>query len=466
MIVYENGPGLRHYANLTPWKPEKIDENMGNHRQMIGLDASASRFQSVGDATSRRNLGLLIQLRWIAVIGQILTIAFVHNWLMIALPLDRMAIIIVLLVALNILSLLRLRRRDAITNTEMLVELLLDVTALTVQLYLSGGASNPFISLYLLQVILGAILIEAWSTWLVVAITAACFILLSFFNQPIDLPHQHGSEIFSLHIEGMFICFVLAACLLVLFITRINANLSARDIHLAEMRQQSAEEDHIVRMGLLASGAAHELSTPLSTLSVILNDWQRMPKLNNDPETSQEIVEMISQLDRCKAIVSGILLSSGEARAEGTVHTTLSHFLSVIIEEWRGLKQPASFEYVNLITSDKKIVSDLALRQVIFNVLDNAFEASQSWIGVSVGIQADLLVLSVRDAGPGFPQNLLDEFGKPYRTTKTRPGAGLGLFLVVSVIRKLGGSVFARNGDNGGACVTISLPVAALGSLG
>ena len=116
-------------------------------------------------------MALLIQLRWTAVIGQIGTIAFVDLWLGIALPLAPMAALICALVALNVASLFWVRHRAEINNRELLVALMLDVGALTGQLYLSGGASNPFTSLYLLQVTLGAILLDARSTWSLVALT-------------------------------------------------------------------------------------------------------------------------------------------------------------------------------------------------------------------------------------------------------------------------------------------------------
>ena len=105
-----------------------------------------------------------------------------------------------------------------------------------------------------------------------------------------------------------------ADMLIVVFMTRIARNLRDRDNGLAALRQQAAEEDHIVRMGLLASGAAHELGTPLASLSVILSDWRRMPALANDPELMEEIAEMQADVQRCKSIVTGILMSA--ARSE------------------------------------------------------------------------------------------------------------------------------------------------------
>ncbi|GLS20822.1 two-component sensor histidine kinase [Labrys miyagiensis] len=417
---------------------------------------------SIQDTTNKKNLYLLIQLRWLAVIGQVVTILFVDLVLGIPLPLIEMAVVIAFLVALNVVSLLRHRNQDAVSNTELFLELLLDVAALTVQLYLSGGASNPFIYLYLLQVIIGAVLLETWSIWTLLAITSACFIGLTTYNRPIALPRQTSSDLTNLQTQGLFICFVLAAILLVFFVTRIDRNLRARDAHLASLRQQSAEEDHIVRMGLLASGAAHELGTPLATLSVILSDWQRMPLFKADSEVTQELQEMRSQLDRCKAIVTGILMSSGEMRGEGTLRTSVNIFFDGLAEEWRAHRSPAWFDYENVFGADAAIVSDSALKQIVFNLFDNALEASASWVGVTLERRDDMIALQVRDAGPGFAKEMLDQFGKPYNSSKNRPGGGLGLFLVVNVVRKLGGTVTAGNEITGGARVELTLPLASL----
>jgi two-component system sensor histidine kinase RegB len=417
---------------------------------------------NIRDSAGQKNLFLLIQLRWLAVIGQVVTILIVSYWLGIELPLRELVTVVALLIALNAVSLLQHRMQGAVTNTVLFFQLLIDVGALTVQLYLSGGASNPFISLFLLQVILGAVLLETWSTWVIVAITSACFIWLTTTYRELGLPDLHAGNLLQLHIQGMFICFVLAASLLVLFITRINRNLRVRDAHLADLRQRSVEEDHIVRMGLLASGAAHELGTPLATVSVILNDWSRMPRFQKDMDIAQDIEEMQGQLDRCKTIVSGILMSSGEIRGEGTVRTSVNAFLDEAVAEWRVHRSPTELIYRNDFAPDAVIVSDPALKQVIYNVFDNALEASPNWIGVTVGRDNEALAVTVKDAGPGFAPDILAELGKPYRSSKNRPGSGLGLFLVVNVVRKLGGSVIARNEAAGGASVTVTLPLAAL----
>ena len=426
-------------------------------------DAGAGRGESLAcDTTNTKNLLLLIQLRWLAVGGQVATILFVHHVLGITLPVTQLSLVILFLAGLNIISLVRHIRQAEVTNAELFIELLLDVAALTIQLYLTGGASNPFISLYLLQVILATVLLEAWSVWLIVLITCGSFVWLTLAHRTIAIPHAHGTDLFNLHLQGMFICFVLAACLLAFFVMRIQRNLRTRDAHLADLRQRSVEEDHIVRMGLLASGAAHELGTPLATLSVILSDWERLPLVQSDGDLAQDVTDMQGQVERCKHIVSGILMSAGAARGEGTLHTTAAAFMDDLIAEWQASRTPQAFAYEQHIAPDANILPDAALKQVVFNVLDNALEASPGWVGMAVARTGADLVVTVRDTGPGFAPGMLNELGKPYRSTKARPGSGLGLFLVVNVVRKLGGTVSAANGETGGACVTIALPVASL----
>lgn len=188
---------------------------------------------------------------------------------------QEMGSVLALLAAVNIASFLRYQRSPAVSNRELFAQLLLDVTALSAQLYLSGGALNPFISLFLLQVIIGAVLLAGSYAWALVVVATGCFVALSVFYRPIDIPHDGELAIASLHVQGLFICFLLVAVLLTYLIIRINGNLAARDARVAELRRQAVEEDHIVRIGLLASGAAHELGTPLATLSVIMNDWRR-----------------------------------------------------------------------------------------------------------------------------------------------------------------------------------------------
>jgi len=426
---------------------------------LAAVKASAN---TITHAAGHKNMQQLIQLRWIAVIGQITTIAAASQLLDVQLPMPAMLNVLACLIAFNIASTLRWQENQFVSNNELLLALTVDVASLTAQLYLSGGATNPFVFLYLLHVILGAVLLEAWSTWTIVAVTGACIAWLALFSEPLRLPQDHERGILSLYVQGMLVCFILDAALLVVFISRITRNMRTTAARLAALHQRAAEEEHIIRMGLLASGAAHELGTPLATLAVILGDWKHMPEFKGNPVLLEEIAEMQTQLKRCKSIVSGILLSAGETRGESSAATTINTFLAEVVAEWRIGRPVVAFEFENRIAPDLPVVSDSTLKQMICNVLDNALEASPQWLRMEATREDDALVLQVTDAGPGFAEAMLAQFGKPYNSSKGRPGGGLGLFLVVNVARTLGGAVTASNLEQGGAMVRLTLPLSAI----
>jgi two-component system sensor histidine kinase RegB len=140
----------------------------------------------------------------------------------------------------------------------------------------------------------------------------------------------------------------------------------------------------------------------------------------------------------------------------------MHRFLDELVDEWRSTRTPAKVSYFNRFGDDLPIVSDSALKQTIANVLDNALEASPAWVGIEAMRDADDLKLVIEDSGPGFSAEMIEQVGKPYRSSKGRPGGGLGLFLVTNVLRTLGGRLVAANRAEGGASVTMTLPLAAL----
>jgi two-component system sensor histidine kinase RegB len=409
------------------------------------------------ETVAAENTRQLIQLRWIAVAGQTVAILFVHFALRVPLPIVEMLGIALLLAAANLLATLALPRHH-VRDGEVMLALLLDMGALTLQLYFSGGATNPFISLYLLQVVLGAILLGPASVAILAAATALSYALLSVRYVPLMLPPELAAGGIDLFAIGRWISFVMVAVLLVLFIVRISRNLRARDAHVADLRQHAAEEQGIVRMGLFASGAAHELGTPLGTLSVILADWRRMPAIARDPELALEVEEMLAEVQRCKGIVSDILHSAGQPRGEAMESLAAAAFLDATVAEWRLAHAQAALAYDPGGAEGAVIAAYPALRQAIWNLLDNAAEASPAGLSLEAAIEGEMLAIAVRDSGPGFAPGALAKVGTLYQSTKGA-GHGLGLFLAANTVRHLGGRLEVDNREGGGAEVRLLLPL-------
>ena len=411
------------------------------------------------EAAATENMRQLVQLRWIAALGQLITILAVDRILGVPLPLAPMLGVVALLALANLAGTLLLRRHR-VSNAEMMLALLLDMGALTAQLYLSGGATNPFVSLFLLQVVLGAILLEVWSVWVLVAVASLSYAGLAIGHRPLAYPPGLAAEIGDLYTLGAWINFALIGTLLGLFTTRISRNLRARDQYLADLRQHAAEEDGIVRMGLFASGAAHELGTPLASLSVILSDWRRMPELANDPELSAELDVMQTEVQRCKAIVTDILHSAGEPRSEAIESVGAQAFLDEVVAAWRPTHAAVHLDYTARDLGGAAVVAGASLRQALWNLLDNAAEAAGDEVALVATRGAEDLRIAVVDRGPGFSENQLATIGKPGQSRKGA-GHGLGLFLAANVARRLGGRLEAENRAGGGAEVRLILPLAA-----
>lgn len=410
----------------------------------------------------RRNMRLLIQLRWLAVGGQLATIAVATGSLGVELMLFPLLVAVGLLITVNLASRVLLRRDRVVTNFELTGALLVDVGALAWQLQHSGGLTNPFAMLFLMQVVLAAMLLTPRSAWMIFGSTLVALALLTLKPVPLQLPPRYVDDPLSLYLLGSFICFVVIASLLITLVMQISKNLRDRDEALAAERQRASEEDHIVRLGLLASGAAHELGTPLATMSVLIRDWQDLPVIKGDGELQQDLADMSIAVQRCKSIVSNVLMSAGEARGEATQWTTLRDFLHEVVDVSRAGRSATTVAFDDQLGEDVPIVSDLALRQVIANVVDNAAEVSPDWIGVTAYREGAIAVIEIADRGPGFSERMLRNFGKPYNSSKGRDGGGLGLFLLVNVLRKLGGEASVNNREEGGALVRIFLPIKAL----
>ena len=407
----------------------------------------------ITENTNRKNLLQLLWLRLIAAIGQVLVILVTNYFLEIALPLKQMFFVVVALSLVNFTSFLRYKSGKEIGNKTLFVELLFDVFALTAQLYLSGGISNPFISLFLLQVIISAILLQRSYACAIGAITVICYIFLSFHHQELHaLHHQMNGDFFSLHLQGMLISYIFAAILLLIFVTKIIKNLNERDRDIFALKQQSFEEEKLVKIALLTTSAAHELSTPLATISVILGDL----KIANLPnELLQEVELAETQISRCKKILSNILLSAKSERLEKARAVLAKEYFDSLVKEWSLIKNPKNLTYDFFGDFDKKIILDEALPQVFFNILDNALEESPDLVFLKVEALKNEIVATIKDRGRGFKKDILQKIGEANLTTKN--GNGLGLFLAISALRRIGGSLQVKNLEQG-AEVIIKFP--------
>ena len=409
------------------------------------------------------NLQRLLLLRSVMIAIEGVVLWFAVGRLQIDIAWHWMLAILLMLSFITAYTWLRARRGSRATDTEFFGQLIVDVVALTALLYLSGGSANPFVSLYLLPLVIAATMLPAGYAWATAAATGLCYALLFFFYVPLpafDRAHEHRG--FELHLFGMWLNFLISAVIICWFVVRMAEAIRKRDAQLAKQREEAMRNERIVALGTLAAGAAHELGTPLSTMAVLLGEMaQDHPQ---SPALMQDIGTLRTQVDACKQTITRMVAAAGQARAEGGNAQSIDVFLQETLEAWRLIRPAVTIaEQVQGAAPAPFIVTEQTLRQAIISLLNNAADASPQAVEVECEWDSESLRMEIRDRGPGVSREVRERAGYDFFSTKPAgQGNGIGLLLARATIERLGGHVDLAAREGGGATTSIQLPLAGL----
>lgn len=411
-------------------------------------------------APSSSNLRRILVLRGFLIGGLLLAGVLAIQWLELPLPLPPLLSVIGLLTLVNLLTWWRLRQPWPVADGEFFAQLLVDVLAITVLLYYAGGSTNPLVSYYLLPLVIAAITLPAAYTWSMAALTAACYTLLMFNYYPLMPRDGNFSTAIYMHLTGMWLTFVLSAFLIAFFVVRMANAVKARDQALAGAREETLRNERIVALGTLAAGAAHELGTPLATMAVVTTELQQ--EYANEPALVEDLRLLRQQVDNCKHILSDMLASAGQGRAEDAAAQPLDAYFASLLEKWQLVRPGVTVaaEWQGALPAPR-IAADQTLTQALLNLLNNAADASFDSVEVFGSWQDNELDLEIRDRGPGLAPDVQQRAGQPFFTTKGH-GFGIGLFLANATIERFGGKVLLLNREGGGAITRVSLPLTKL----
>lgn len=419
---------------------------------------------SIEETAGAYNLRRLLVFRSAVIACELLVMGLAVYKLGVKLPVHTMLSVIAVYSAFNLLVWLRIYKGILASANEFFLHLVIDVLALAALLYFAGGSSNPFVSLFLLPLVIVAATLPKHYVWAMAAVTLSCYTLLMVINVPLTQEmagqHQHSSQPssdFSLHVLGMWFSFLLGVGLILFFVVSMAEGLRQRDKKLAAAREKNLRDEHMVALGTLATGAAHELGTPLATMAVLTKEMEQ--EYRKQPELVDKIETLRSQVDRCKIILGQISASAGQLKAESGHKEDVKSYLHRSIAHWKEM-YPKTGISVSLSGSEPAptIVLDETLNQAIINVLNNAADASPDKIELNANWSNDELLLEVHDFGEGLGQTAMETLGKPFFTTK-KDGHGLGFYLAQAVVNRLGGEVTFGNHEKGGAFVHIRLPL-------
>ncbi len=395
----------------------------------------------------------LLALRWIAILGQLVALIVITQ--LFGFPLQALPALIVIGVsaALNIGLRLVYRANSFLSGRQAAVQLAFDLVQLSVLLFLTGGLTNPFAVLMLVPVTISATLLSSRSTMLLFGLAMACTTALGLWSWP--LPWAAGEQPFimpRIYRIGEWVAILVGMAVLTAYAWRVSAEARRRQQALVATQEALARAQKMSAVGSLAAAAAHELGSPLGTMTLIARDLQK--QLQNDPDFGDDITLLNEQLARCRDILAGI--SKQTVTEEHFRTATLDALLQEVARAYESDSKNIVF---NLADGSSAIEVERSpeLLHGLDNLIANAVRHARTIVRITASQPRGALCLTIEDDGPGFPAELLPHLGEPYVAPYgIKPhGLGLGIFISITLLERIGAKVTFRNPGTGGAGVDI-----------
>jgi len=441
------------HPNSARFKPLKCSLTQ---TKVNALTSLASLF-STDNLSRARYLRLLCWIRFIALVGQAASICFAKFQLQLQMDYSLLWMAMLGLVWLTLFSWHQSGQTKVVSESAYGMNLAMEIVGFSILIYLSGGATNPFVFYYLVPLSIGVVALSKRNAWALSGLCIGIYTLLLFQYQPLPLfDMSRGLTVSwkSPHILGMWMNFVVSALLITYFISRMAGQIRSQERELATRDQQQREDQHFLAMGTFAAGTAHELGTPLSSLAIILQDLSQQIGLNNEQKTELEIA--CGEVNRCKTILQRLVSAAHSAQNSERWCSGVTELLNQLCDQTKNLFPSAEIELeIEASTGKLSVESDTALQQSLLNLVSNAFESSRSAGSSKIHISAQPgddggLIISIRDFGEGVSHKVLSKLGKLLVSDKAE-GLGLGYFLANAFINRIGGQLAIRNLEGGGA---------------
>lgn len=397
-----------------------------------------------GDLSSR----LFLSLRWLALIGQAATILVAHELGVVIAWVPCAASLLFTLVSNGILVWWR-REMGGRLGGAIFHVALWDILSLTLLLYWTGGIENPFVMFFLVQLTIATVALRASAvSGLATMMVGAC-LFLWFFYHPLEM-RAGGLLPRQLHLAGEMAALFLAGGTILLLLLSVR-NLTQRLQKEREtLRAELESRDRFLSVAALATGFAHELATPLATISIAVEELEA--------SGAGEAAALVAREARRCEIVLERLRSVGQ---EAVCHSGESFTIDTIVREVFDQLDAPQRDRIDLsVSGGDASIQCAGLREALLVLLRNALLSSgaDSKIAFMVRAKSSAAIFTVRDEGPGFDPSMLRHWGEPFRTTRA-DGLGLGLFFVRRLAAASGGELAVENAPVKGAIVTLTLPL-------
>ena len=399
----------------------------------------------------------LVILRWIAIVGQFITLSIVFFLLKFDFPFFYCLVIIFLGIGTNVYLQFK-NIQTQINNLDATVYLLYDLFQLALLLYFTGGITNPFAILLIIPAIVSSTFLTLKSTLNLSFITIIVLILLTIYHFP--LPH---SDELHFHVPNYYlytipIAIIIGLVFLTYFGTRFGLETRKRSEALNKLELVLAKEHELKTIGVQAAAAAHSLSTPLSTIRVVVKELEK--ELGSKSKHAKDINLLMSQTLRCGEILKKLSMVPLK-KDEFFENVKLEDLLNEIISSFKEISNKNFSLMSKNNKNDPTVKRKAELTYGLRNFIGNAAKFSEFLVEIKLESNNEITKIIVCDDGPGFPDDVIKFLGEPYIRSKnekisSKSGLGLGTFIGKTLLERLKANVeFGKYPEKGGAMVTI-----------
>ena len=399
-----------------------------------------------------------ITLRWIGIIGQLVSVYFVYFYL----NFDFNFIYSNLIILIGILSnffLIIFYTKTQISDRSALIFLLIDIFQLAGLIYLTGGVVNPFVIFIIIPSVFASSNLGLRTNLLLVITTISLIIFLTFYSMDLPAPLSDHFHVDAYYYYSIPIALIIALVFLNYFAIIFGSESRLRKEALNKMEEVMAQEHEMLSLGGQAAAAAHSLGTPLSTIKIITQELSK--QLKDQKDVIQDIQLLSSQVERCNEILKKLSLDPNQEDDFIDEDLAIRDYLRDIISSFKETSNKEFILNLNQDLNSKKITKSIEIVYGLRNFIGNANKFSLNKIFINLKSNANFTQIIISDDGSGYPNDILSKIGEPYlkslkQKDKEKSGLGLGLFIGKTLLEKNFATLIFRNSEStGGAEVTI-----------
>ena len=399
-----------------------------------------------------------ISLRWIAIIGQLLSIYIVFFFLEFYFNFF-LSNLIIILGAISNLYLIFFYKKTQLSERSALIFLIIDIFQLAGLIYLTGGIVNPFIIFLIIPSVFASSNLGYKTNLLLVITTSFIIIFLTFYSKDLPAPLNEHFHVDDYYYYSIPIALIIALIFLNYFATLFGSESRLRKEALNKMEEVMAKEHEMLSLGGQAAAAAHSLGTPLSTIKIITQEL--LKQLKDNKEVIQDIELLESQVERCNQILKKLSLNPNQEDDFIDEDLTMKEYLKEIIFSFQETSSKNFILNLDQDSNSKKITKSIEIVYGLRNFIGNANKFSKSKIFITLKSNNEFTEIIIEDDGLGYPNDIISKIGEPYlksfrKIEKEKIGLGLGLFIGKTLLEKNFATLQFRNSKTrGGAEVLI-----------